>query len=319
MIWCQTSSVMSRNGSGLLNPALLNITSRPPNSATHASIIRRMSARWATSPAAATAEPPASLIAAAAFSAPASSMSATHTLRALGGEALGDAPPDALRRSGDDDPLACHAHALLLHALGLIRIFTSLPSRSISRSKPSTVPSRPSELVTAAAAVHPPGRQQGDDARPVGDRVAPRADERDLVQRELEGVDRRRADVQPGLRHGAERPGRLDARVERGGRRRSTRSRRRHRARRSARARLRRRRSAVGSNVAWTPSASAIDRRPALGSDTITVVAPRAMAYSALSMPIGPAPVTSTELPGPTPARSTPRAATAIGSTSAPC
>ncbi len=39
------------------------------------------------------------------------------------------------------------------------------------------------------------------------------------------------------------------------------------------------------------------------------MVAPLARAYSALSMPIGPAPVTSTELPGPTPARSTPRAA----------
>ena len=98
MIWCQTSSVMSRNGSGLLNPALLNITSSPPNSATHASIIRRMSARSATSPAVATAEPPGfpdrrRRLLGAGF------VDVGHAhVGALGGEAVGDAPPDAFRR-----------------------------------------------------------------------------------------------------------------------------------------------------------------------------------------------------------------------------
>ena len=98
MTRCQTSSVTSRNGSGLLKPALLNITSRPSNAVTHASIIRRMSARWDTSPAAATAEPPDSLIAVAACSAPDSSMSATHTLA-----------PSAARRSAMPRPMPCAA------------------------------------------------------------------------------------------------------------------------------------------------------------------------------------------------------------------
>ena len=75
----------------------------------------------------------------------------------------------------------------------------------------------------------------------------------------------------------------------------------------------------VGSSTTATPSASARARRAAFGSEMYTVDAPAERAQSAASAPIGPAPVTSTRSPGATAARSTPYAATAVGSISAPC
>ena len=76
--------------------------------------------------------------------------------------------------------------------------------------------------------------------------------------------------------------------------------------------------SGVGSRTGPDVEARASAARLGLGSAMTTVEAPSASAYSADSIPIGPAPVMSTMSPPRTPTRSMPYAATLAGSTTAP-
>ena len=122
MILCQISSVASRNGSGLLKPALLIITLTEPKALRQASTAARTDSRLVTSTLWKIAWPPSALILSDDVGAHLLVEIGNHDAKAILGKRRGNLASDAAGRAGDNRAAAdwISHHVLLIFCYAFV-------------------------------------------------------------------------------------------------------------------------------------------------------------------------------------------------------